>query len=224
MVAGLDLPAKLRRSLGRGRALSPEELAERLRPADQDGDGRLTRGELQQFLLVSGAGGPWFSEMLAGSIWKRSQAAFEREVPTLSIAVLARVLHTLLARSERPTRRYVITPEAVRGEAPRLDPSNRPVDEPFEDMKASAAHREVSGRAPSSPRGPDGLRPPSPRVPRAPSSGPAVPRSMAPGSGRGAAPGPGRVPIAGRPESSLRASGRPAGRGAPRRPSGRPRS
>ncbi|MEL6184946.1 MAG: hypothetical protein AAFU79_10005 [Myxococcota bacterium] len=212
-VAGLDLPAKLRRSLGAGQVLEPEAIAERLAAHDQDGDGRLSKAELCRFLGQAGLGGPWFCEMFAGTVWKKAQNAFEKEVASLDLNLLARVLHFAMARTSAPGRRYVITPEAFRGEAPRVDEKNAPVDVVAPDLAAArppARGPSASPRpraAPARPRGPS--RTPTPRAP----SGA---RSPAPRGRPRATSGP-RRPA---PASPRRA---PTARG-PRRPSGRPRS
>jgi hypothetical protein len=219
-VAGLDLPTKLRRSLGQGRILDVEEVVERLRPYDKDGDGRLTKTELGLCLGEVGLGGPWFCDMFAGTVWRKAQQTFEREVASLPVPLLARVLHFAMARAERPTRRYVITPEAVRGEAPRVDAKNEPVDEPFADI-ARGAKTKPAGK----PRGAPARPPERGPAPRGPAPRGPAPRGPAP---RGRAPAPrGRAPAArgapSRPDPG-RGPSRPSGRGGPRRPSGRSRS
>ena len=128
-MAGLDISAKLRRSLGQGSILSDEEVAEQLSSYDADGDGRVSKLELSQYFVANGLGGPWFCEMFATTIWRKVDQSFEEPIVGVAISALGRAIHQVMSQTQRPTRRYVITPEVFRGEAPRLDLADKPVDE-----------------------------------------------------------------------------------------------
>ncbi len=211
-MAGFDLPMKLRRSLGGGRICPEDHLIERLARYDGDNDGRLTPDELSRCLEDAGLGGSWYCGMLAKTMFKTTRVGLD-DAPSLRITALARVLHHGMSRVERPVRRYVISPEVMSGNAPRVGLDKKPVDAPSPDAKSAlrpAAPRPEGPRGPA-PR-PEGPRSPGPGLQQSP-SGPA-PRATAPRAPpRGPSrPDPGRGPA------------RPVARGAPRRPSGRPRS
>lgn len=117
-MAGFDLPVKLRRGLGKGNIVPAEELAQRLKPYDGDGDGALTRGELARFLEESHVGGPWFTGMLAATLWKLAENRFQKAVESIQADALGRVLNFVMARAPGPERRYVLSPEAINGYEP----------------------------------------------------------------------------------------------------------
>jgi hypothetical protein len=200
-VAGLELPVKLRRGLGKGSVVPVEELARRLAPLDGDGDGALVRGELARFLVENRIGGPWFCEMLARTLWKTAEErTLTREVQAISVAALARVLHFTMSRGPRAERRYVLDPAAMIGLEPRrtLDGSTdltlggekaapaRPA--PSAAPKAAGA-APLARPAPARPGASPAARP-TPTAPGGPSGPTASPRAPAPMPGRRPGPTP----------------------------------
>jgi hypothetical protein len=120
-VAGLDLPVKLRRGLGKGNVVPANELAERLRQFDSDKDDALTEDELARFFYHNHVGGPWFCKMVAHTIWNMGEEHYAQEIYSIKADALGRVIHYTMSRAGRPSRRYVLRPEAVNGLEPKLD-------------------------------------------------------------------------------------------------------
>jgi hypothetical protein len=200
-VAGLDLPVKLRRGLGKGQVVPAQELAERLKPYDANQDGLLVRAELARFLAESRVGGPWFCELLTKVLWKAAQERAGREVEAIGADALGRVIHYSMSRGPRPERRYVLSPAAVNGLEPR---------------------RTLDGST-------DLSRPPDPRTSAAPTgAAAAAPRPAAPGPRPGPLPSPRPGPMSGaaRPQPSVPGTAGPprsTAAPAPRRPGPSPK-
>ncbi len=169
---GLDLPIKLRR-LANGQVLSAEEITEMIRPFDADGDGALTQEELTTFLIKRRVGGPWFCQVLGKTLWEIAQDRWGTEVDSIDVQTIGRIISFSMARAGRPTKRYVLTPEAVRGIEPKKDIDGNPV--PHGGGPLTAAPRKTTGGgAPpraqqtpprNSPRPQPGSRGPAPRRP-----------------------------------------------------------
>jgi hypothetical protein len=117
-VAGIDLPVKLRRGLGQGKVVPAEDLATWLAPFDQDKDGEVTRSELATFFHKHRVGGPWFCEVVARTLWKFVEQKLGKELSSLKIDLVARIVNTVMMRGPRPEKRYQIDPEAMTGYKP----------------------------------------------------------------------------------------------------------
>lgn len=183
-MAGLDLPVKLRRGLGKGSIVPAAELAERLRAFDADRDGAITEDELARFFYHNQVGGPWFCKMFAHTIWNMAEDHYAREIYSIKVEALGKVIHFTMSRTERPNRRYVLTPEAAQGLAPKKDLTGRDATVTVGAVTAAAEPKKVEPRA--APRSAD----PGPRPQTNPGPGPRpsprpIPRRPGP------APGPG---------------------------------
>lgn len=137
-MAGLDLPVKLRRGLGKGKVVPAEELTRRLLQFDGNGDGNLSRDELTKFFLHHRVGGPWFCEVVTKTLWDIAEERWSQPIESITAQALGRVISYSMARPGRPTARYVITPDAVQGleekrglgeggPRPSVSPPRRPV-------------------------------------------------------------------------------------------------
>jgi len=185
-VPGLELASKLRRSLGRGKILPREEIAEKMTAFDGDNDDALTQEELVQFLMKYRVGGKWFCEMVAKTLWNFCKAWYSQDVTWIKIEPLSWMVFNAMHDRTRPVRRYKITPEGAMGYVP-LEPmeGSRILDAPKKPPRtAESGDRPVKKKRP--PRRGEPRRPP--RAGGRPSgrSGRARPR---PGGGR---PGPRR--------------------------------
>jgi hypothetical protein len=184
---------KLRRGLGKGSVVPVEELARRLAPLDGDGDGALVREELARFLVENRVGGPWFCELLAKSLWRTAEdRTLTREVHSISVAGLARVIHFTMSRGPRPERRYVLDPAAMIGLEPRraLDGSTdltRAGEKAAPPRAAAPAAPARPGAAPAARPGAAPAARPTPTAPGGPSGPTASPRGAPPPARR---PGP----------------------------------
>lgn len=167
-VPGLELASKLRRSLGRGKIIPREAIAEKMAEFDHDNDDALTQDELVMFLLKYRVGGKWFCEMVAKTLWNFCKSWYSRDVTWIKIEALSYMVFSAMHDRARPVRRYKITPEGAMGYVP-LEPmeGSRILEEP---KKTKPAEARGEGRRPRG-RG----RPPPRR------GGPARPRR---GSGR----------------------------------------
>lgn len=192
-MAGLDLPVKLRRGLGKGSIVPAEELAQRLRTFDGDRDGAVTEDELARFFYHNQVGGPWFCKMFAHTVWNMAEEHYAREIYSIKVEALSKVIHFTMSRSERPTRRYVLTPEAAQGLAPKTDlagndttVSTKAVPSEGKKVEPRPAPRAADpGPRPQTNPGPGPGPGPGPR----PSPRP-VPRRPGPGPGPGVGPKP----------------------------------
>lgn len=144
-MAGIDLPVKLRRGLGQGKVVPAAELAKWLAPHDADKDGEVTRPELVVFLSRNRVGGPWFCEVVAKTLWGFVQQKLGREVASIRIDLVARILHTVMGRGPRPERRYEISPEAMVGYKP-LELIKQPGDPPSSGASDSFARPRATPR------------------------------------------------------------------------------
>lgn len=177
-VPGLDLPLKLRR-LGNGKVLSADQVIELLTPFDRDGDGEVTQEELTVFLIKSRVGGPWFCQVLSKTLWQIAQDRWGTEVTSMSVETLGQIIAFSMARQGRPAKRYVLTPDAVRGLEPKKDLDGKTVVGGSGPL--TSAPRASSGGP--RPRSSGGNPPPRKR----PSGG--RPRGRASGRGRPRRPG-----------------------------------
>jgi hypothetical protein len=109
------MAAKLRRALGKGKVLPVEVLQKRLAPFDRDEDGALERDELAAFFKKHRAGGPWFCEYLAGTLWKLCEVWYAQEIVWIKIEAIALLIHDTMAQAPRKAKRLRITPEGVQG-------------------------------------------------------------------------------------------------------------
>lgn len=114
-MAGLDLPVKLRRGLGKGKVVPADELARRLLQFDDDGDGNLNREDLTKFFLHHRVGGPWFCEVVTKTLWDIAEERWSQRIDSITAVALGRVISYSMGRPARRTTRYVITPDAVQG-------------------------------------------------------------------------------------------------------------
>jgi hypothetical protein len=139
-VAGLSLPGKLRRGLGNGQIVPAEEIGTRLAPYDADGDGAVTLEELSQFLLDNRVGGPWFSNVLAKTLWRIAEERWLTPVRNMRVAALANIIHFSMTYPEGPSHRYVISGEVMVGLAPkrRVGEPPEPAPPPKPKVEASA--------------------------------------------------------------------------------------
>ena len=160
-MAGLDLPVKLRRGLGKGKVVPAEELARRLRQFDGDGDGNLSREELTKFFLHNRVGGPWFCEVVTKTLWDIAEERWSQPIESITADALGRVISYSMGRPARRTTRYVITPEAVQGiedkrtpdeVAKTVSPPRRPVGEAGRTAPRAPVRGRVPGRASATPR------------------------------------------------------------------------
>ena len=180
-VPGLELASKLRRSLGRGKIISQEDIAKKMVEFDQDNDEALTQEELSQFLMKYRVGGKWFCEMVAKTLWNFCKSWYSRDVTWIKIEALSYMVFAAMHDRARPVRRYKITPEGAMGYVP-LEPmeGSRILEEP----KTKAASPRSAGRsAPPRARGRRGPRRGPPRSgarPRARPSGRSGPRRPGP--------------------------------------------
>lgn len=145
---GLDLPIKLRR-LANGKVLSADEVIELLTPFDGDGDGEITRDELTTFLVKRRVGGPWFCQVLSKTLWEIAQDRWGTEVEAIGVPTIGRIISFSMARSGRPSKRYVLTPDAVRGLEPKKGLDGEPV--PTGSGPLTSAPRQAPPRAHQAP-------------------------------------------------------------------------
>ena len=143
-MAGLDLPVKLRRGLGKGKVVPAEELSRRLLQFDGDGDGNLSREDLTRFFLHHRVGGPWFCEVLTKTLWDIAEDRWSEKIDSITAVALGRVISYSMGRPARRTTRYVITPEAAQG----LEEKRTP-----QEMLAAQQGRSPPVRRPPAPSG-----------------------------------------------------------------------
>jgi hypothetical protein len=117
-VGGVDLSIKLRNALGKGKIVPVEELIKWMTPFDEDKDGELTRPELAAFFHKYRVGGQWFAQVVAKTIWGFVQTKLAKEVSTIRMEYIARIINMVMKRAPRPEKRYEISPEAMVGYAP----------------------------------------------------------------------------------------------------------
>jgi hypothetical protein len=117
-VAGVNLPDKLRRGLGQGKAVPWESIADRMREFDSDKDDALTKQELAEFLNKSGAGGTWFSKVVADTCWRALESNFSEPITWIKIPVLAYWTSEFMKLPPRKAKRIRITPEGAQGYEP----------------------------------------------------------------------------------------------------------
>ena len=153
-MAGLDLPVKLRRGLGKGKVVPADELTRRLLQFDGDGDGNLSREDLTKFFLHHRVGGPWFCEVVTKTLWDIAEERWSQPIESITADALGRVLNYSMGRPARRTTRYVITPEAVQGIEEKRAPG---------EGTTSPARRPQADPGRAGPRGPAAARPPAPR-------------------------------------------------------------
>jgi hypothetical protein len=177
-VSGVELPIKLRRGLGHGKVVPAEELARWIAASDGDKDGSVTRAELVQFLAKHHVGGPWFCEVVAKTLWRFVEGRLAKEVPSIPVGLLGRIIHHTMSAGPRPEKRYEITPEGMAGYKP-LEPLNKPGDAALASARTDSAAR---------PRA----------TPRGATSSPQRSASMTPGRAQGGGGSPSR-PQARRP-------------------------
>ena len=154
-VPGLELASKLRRSLGRGKIIPREAIAEKMAEFDHDNDDALTQEELVMFLLKYRVGGKWFCEMVAKTLWNFCKSWYSRDVTWIKIEALSYMVFSAMHDRARPVRRYKITPEGAMGYVP-LEPmeGSRILEEPKSPPPGSGGEaRRPRGRARSAPRG-----------------------------------------------------------------------
>ncbi|MEL7370755.1 MAG: hypothetical protein AAFN74_17680 [Myxococcota bacterium] len=172
-VAGLDLPVKLRRGLGKGKVVPAEELTRRLLKFDGDGDGNLNREDLTKFFMHHRVGGPWFCKVVTKTLWDIAEERWSEQIESITANALGRVISYSMARPARRASRYVITPEAVQGLVEKRSvganaagaPSRRPVAEAGGPRPGGrpAVRAPVRGRAPGRAPGRAGPRRAGPR-------------------------------------------------------------
>lgn len=149
-VAGFDIPTRLRRSVGRGKVIPVSVLEPQLRAIDGDRDGHLTKLELSGFFLDHGFGGSWLCQVLTATIWKAVDPALHEPKPTVEVPLLARVIHLLMARKPRPSKRYTIKPEMFRPQVPQEEQAATLVAAPVAERRVKPSAKPTA--KPAGPR------------------------------------------------------------------------
>ena len=202
-MAGVDVPDKLRRALGKGQIVPVETLSTMMRPYDADGKGGLSRVEYARFLADHGVGGKWFCDLITRSTWQSIEAFFMDPILWIKVEAIAQAIHEFMKMKPRLAKRVHITPESAQGYEPMyyLDgtpvvPGTGPVKPPFTAPVAPAAPQSrVRGPAEPFTKSPASARAPVAATSRAVVGGPAPRGPAGAPAPAGAAGGPSRSPL-----------------------------